>query len=92
MNIAYQNGANVTVNMLPVLLRRLSVMASTLRARTAEQKAEVAAGVLRDAWPLLEAGTIAPVIDSVFPLAQVAEAHARMQAGTHAGKIVLSIS
>ena len=91
VNIAYQNGANVTVNMMPVLLRRLSILASTLRARTAAQKADVAAGVLRDAWPLVEAGTIAPVIDSVFPLEKVAEAHARMAAGAHAGKIVLSV-
>lgn len=91
VNIAYQNGSNVSVNMLPVLLRRLSIMASTLRARTAEQKADVAAGVMRDAWPLVESGRIAPVIDRVFPMEQVAEAHARMASGAHAGKIVLTV-
>lgn len=91
VNIAYQNGFKTEVNFLPVMLKRLSVMGSTLRARTADQKAEVAAGVERDAWPLVAAGTIAPVIDSVFPLEKVAEAHARMAAGRHAGKIVLSL-
>ncbi len=91
VNIAYQNGGTVTVNLMAAMLKRASILASTLRARTAEQKAEVAAGVLRDAWPLVTAGTIAPVIDSVFPLAEVAAAHARMSAGAHAGKIVLSI-
>ena len=92
VNIAYQNGFKTDVNFLPVMLKRLSLLGSTLRARTAEQKAEVAAGVMRDAWPLVTAGRIAPVIDSVFPLDKVAEAHARMAAGTHAGKIVLTVS
>ena len=92
VNIAYQNGAATNVNLLPVLLRRLTVTASTLRARTAAQKAQVAAGVARDAWPLLEQGRIKPVIDSVFPLERVAEAHARLASGAHAGKIVLTVS
>ena len=91
VNIAYQNGANVTVNLLTVMLKRLSILASTLRARTAAEKAAVAAGVMRDAWPLVESGKIAPVVDSVFPLDRVAEAHARMATGAHAGKIVLSV-
>jgi putative PIG3 family NAD(P)H quinone oxidoreductase len=91
VNIAYQNGSNVTVNMIAVLLKRLSLLASTLRARTAEQKAQVADGVLRDAWPFVVSGQIAPVVDSVFPLEKVAEAHARMATGSHAGKIVLSV-
>lgn len=91
VNIAYQNGAAASVNFLAVLLKRLTITASTLRARTAAQKAEVAAGVARDAWPLLESGRIAPVIDSVFPLERVAEAHARMATGAHAGKIVLTV-
>lgn len=91
VNIAFQNGANVTVNLLTVMLKRLSILASTLRARTSAEKAAVAAGVMRDAWPLVESGKIAPVVDSVFPLDRVAEAHARMATGAHAGKIVLSI-
>ena len=57
----------------------------------AAEKAAVAAGVMRDAWPLVESGKIAPVVDSVFPLERVAEAHARMATGAHAGKIVLSV-
>ncbi|BCW90386.1 Phthiocerol synthesis polyketide synthase type I PpsC [Alphaproteobacteria bacterium SO-S41] len=91
VNIAYQQGSKVEVNFGSVLMKRLTVTGSTLRARTAAQKAQVAAGVLRDAWPLLESGRIKPVVDSVFPLEKVAEAHARMAAGTHAGKIVLTV-
>lgn len=91
VNIAYQNGFKTEVNFLPLMLKRLSVLGSTLRARTAEQKAEVAEGVLKYAWPLVEAGVIAPVVDSAFPLEKVAEAHARMEAGSHAGKIVLTL-
>lgn len=92
VNIAYQNGSMANVNFLPVLLKRLTITASTLRARTPEQKAQVAAGVTRDVLPLLESGRIAPVIDSTFPLDKVAEAHARMAAGSHAGKIALLVS
>jgi len=92
VNIAFQNGGTVTVNLMAAMLKRVSLLASTLRARTSAQKAQVAAGVMRDAWPLVEAGTIAPVVDSVFPLEKVAEAHARMSSGSHAGKIVLSVS
>ena len=92
VNIAYQKGAKAEINFGAVMMKRLTITASTLRARTAAQKAEVAAGVARDAWPLLESGRIKPVIDSVFPLDKAAEAHARMATGAHAGKIVLRVS
>ena len=91
VNIAYQNGSTANVNFIMALLKRLTITASTLRARTPAQKAEIAAGVTRDALPLLASGQIAPVIDSVFPIEQVADAHARMTTGAHAGKIVLTI-
>lgn len=91
VNIAYQTGSVASVNFIAVLLKRLTITASTLRARTADQKAQVAAGVARDFWPLLEAGKIKPVIDSTFTLDDVAQAHARMVSGAHAGKIVLTI-
>jgi putative PIG3 family NAD(P)H quinone oxidoreductase len=90
VNIAYQNGSTASVNFIMVMLKRLTVTASTLRVRTPAQKAFIAAGVARDAWPLLESGRIKPVVDSVFPLERVAEAHARMATGSHAGKIVLT--
>jgi len=51
----------------------------------------VADGVARDFWPLLEAGKVKPVVDSVFPLERAADAHARMATGAHAGKIVLTV-
>ncbi len=92
VNIAYQNGSKAEIDFRMVLLKRLTITGSTLRARTAEEKAEVAAGVARDFWPLLESGRFTPVIDAVFAADEVAAAHARMAAGTHAGKIVLKIA
>lgn len=91
VNIAHQSGSVASLNFMIVMLRRLTITGSTLRARTAAQKAQVADGVARDFWPLLEAGKVKPVVDSVFPLEQAAEAHARMATGAHAGKIVLTV-
>jgi putative PIG3 family NAD(P)H quinone oxidoreductase len=91
VNIAHQAGSVASLNFMTVMLRRLTITGSTLRARTAAQKAQVAEGVARDFWPLLEAGRVRPVIDSVFPLDRVADAHARMATGAHAGKIVLTV-
>jgi NADPH:quinone reductase-like Zn-dependent oxidoreductase len=65
---------------------------STLRARPAAFKAALAEELHRVVWPHLEAGTIRPVIDSVFPLARAADAHRRMESGEHVGKIVLEVS
>ena len=91
VNIAYQNGAAANVNFIPVIMKRLSIMGSTLRARTVAQKAQVADGVRRDVLPLIESGKITPVIDSSFPLERVSDAHARMASGSHAGKIALIV-
>ncbi|MCC6917952.1 MAG: NAD(P)H-quinone oxidoreductase [Alphaproteobacteria bacterium] len=91
VNIAHQTGSVASLNFMTVMLRRLTITGSTLRARTAAQKAQVADGVARDFWPLLEAGKVKPVVDSVFPLERAAEAHARMATGAHAGKIVLTV-
>jgi NADPH2:quinone reductase len=89
INIAYQNGFSVTVNFAPVLMKRLSLMATTLRARPVEEKQRIRDAVERDFWPHVVSGAIRPVIDSVFPLAEAEAAQARMSAGGHSGKILL---
>ena len=91
VNIAFQEGAEVTLNMLLVMLKRLTLTGSTLRPRTPEQKAEIGKSLARDVWPLLDQGRLKPVVDSVFPLESVAEAHARMAGSQHIGKILLSL-
>jgi putative PIG3 family NAD(P)H quinone oxidoreductase len=89
VNIAYQNGAEAKVNFLTVLLKRLTITASTLRVRTNAEKAAIRDSVAREVWPHVDAGRIKPVVDRIFPHAQAAEAQARMAASTHIGKILL---
>jgi NADPH2:quinone reductase len=91
VNIAFQEGAEVTLNLMTVMLKRLTLTGSTLRPRTPEQKAEIAKSLVREVWPLLDQGRLTPVVDSVFPLESVAAAHARMAASQHIGKILLSL-
>ena len=92
VSIAFQKGFNAEVNFLPVLMKRLTVTASTLRAQSAEQKAYIAQELHAKVWPLIAKGKIKPVIDSVFAFDEVDKAHARMDSGEHIGKIVLEIS
>jgi putative PIG3 family NAD(P)H quinone oxidoreductase len=91
VNIAFQEGAEVTLNLLTMMLKRLTLTGSTLRPRTPEQKAEIGKSLAREVWPLLDQGRLKPVVDSVFPLERVAEAHARMAGSQHIGKILLSL-
>jgi NADPH:quinone reductase len=90
VNIAYQKGAKVEVNFLTVMLKRLTLSASTLRIRSHEEKAAIVEAVRKEVWPLLEKGKLRPVIDSTFPLAEAGKAHARMVKGEHSGKIILT--
>src|SRR3546814_17563380 len=69
-----------------MLMRRLMLTGSTLRARSAEFKTMVADELSRNVWPLIDSGEFSPVMDRVFPLAEAAAAHARMEAGEHIGK------
>ncbi len=75
-----------------VMVKRLTITGSTMRPRTAAEKAAIGASLLERVWPLLEAGTCAPVIHGVFPLEQVAEAHRLMESSAHIGKIVLTVA
>ncbi len=91
VQIAFLRGPKAEVDLRPLMQKRLVHTGSTLRSRSPAEKAAVAEALRAKVWPLFEAGRIKPVIDSVFPLAEVAKAHARMESGTHVGKIVLTV-
>jgi NADPH2:quinone reductase len=87
--IAVQGGVKSEFNAGEVLRRRLTITGSTLRPRPEAFKARIAASLLKQVWPLLEAGTIKPIVHKVFDAADAAQAHALMESGTHVGKIML---
>jgi NADPH:quinone reductase-like Zn-dependent oxidoreductase len=87
--IATLNGIAENVNFSRLMVKRLVHTGSTLRPREAAFKAAIAAQLREKVWPLIEAGTVRPVMDSTFPLAEAAAAHARMESSGHIGKIVL---
>ncbi len=87
--IAFLQGPQAQLNLMRMMLKRLTLTGSTLRSRAKEEKARIAREVERVVWPWIEAGKVKPVIDSSFPLADAEAAHARLQSGAHAGKIVL---
>lgn len=92
VSIAVQGGAMATVPLFEIMRRRLTLTGSTLRPRSTEFKTLVADELARTVWPHVEAGRLKPVIDTSFPLAEAAEAHRRMEAGDHVGKIVLQVA
>jgi len=89
--IAFLGGAKANVNFVPILLKRLTVTGSTLRARPVAEKGAIAEALFRAVWPLLEAGTVRPEIHRTFPLAEAASAHALMESSAHIGKLVLTV-
>ena len=89
--IAFLGGATAELNFAQVMTKRLTITGSTLRPRSVEAKAAIAADLVREVWPLLAAGRIAPVMDRTFPLSEAAAAHARMESSAHIGKIVLTM-
>jgi putative PIG3 family NAD(P)H quinone oxidoreductase len=89
--IAALGGGELQVPIFALMRKRAVITGSTLRARSADEKARLAAEVERVVWPWLEEGRIAPVIDRSFPLAQAAEAHAWLERGQHTGKVVLVV-
>jgi NADPH:quinone reductase-like Zn-dependent oxidoreductase len=91
VSIAAQRGATPELPLWEVMKRRLTLTGSTLRARSVEFKSALAIDIQRQVWPNMETGRFRPVIDSVFPLAEAAEAHRRMESSLHIGKIVLQV-
>ncbi|WEK41705.1 MAG: NAD(P)H-quinone oxidoreductase [Candidatus Sphingomonas colombiensis] len=91
VSIAVQGGAMATIPIFDIMRRRLTLTGSTLRPRDNGFKTLVAEELRRIVWPYVEAGRLRPVIDRTYPLAEAAEAHRRMEAGEHVGKIVLTM-
>ena len=91
VSIAVQGGATAMIPLFDVMRRRLTLTGSTLRNRDVAFKSLVADELSATVWPQVQAGLLRPVIDRTFPLAQAAEAHRRMEAGDHIGKIVLTV-
>ncbi|MBY6121680.1 NAD(P)H-quinone oxidoreductase [Mameliella alba] len=92
VQIAFLQGPKVELNFALVMVRRLTITGSTLRPQSDLAKARIADSLREKVWPLLDAGKVAPVMDSEFPMDQAAEAHARMESSGHIGKIVLKVS
>jgi putative PIG3 family NAD(P)H quinone oxidoreductase len=91
IHIALQQGLKTELNLLPVMLKRLTITGSTLRARDDQFKADIAAKLYQYVWPMLEDGRIKPVIYAVLPLKEAYRAHELMENRAHIGKIVLEI-
>lgn len=89
VNIAYQNGAKVALNLGPMLRKRLTLAATTLRARSVAEKEAIRDALVAKIWPLVAAGQIRPVVDRRFPLAEAQEAHEYMEKTGATGKILL---
>ena len=91
VQIAFLQGPKAELNMIEVMTRRLTITGSTLRPQSDLAKARIADQLRDQVWPLLTAGTVAPVMDQEFALADAAAAHTRMESSAHIGKIVLKI-
>ncbi|KUF09229.1 NAD(P)H-quinone oxidoreductase [Pseudoponticoccus marisrubri] len=91
VQIAFLQGPKAELNFAQLMVRRLTITGSTLRPQSDLAKARIAEALRTHVWPLLEAGRVAPVMDSEFPLDEAAAAHARMESSDHIGKIVLKV-
>jgi NADPH2:quinone reductase len=91
VQIAFQSSSRTAVDFLRLMLKRLTHTGSTLRARSVADKAAIAGAVESKVLPLIAAGTVKPVIDSTFGLANAEAAHRRMERSEHIGKIVLTL-
>ncbi|MFQ5564297.1 MAG: NAD(P)H-quinone oxidoreductase [Parvularculaceae bacterium] len=89
VSIAFLRGATAEISIPEIMQKRLRLSGSTLRNREPGEKARIAADLRAEVWPLIEAGRVRPTLDKVYPLAAAGQAHQRMEAGAHVGKIVL---
>ena len=89
VSIAFLQGSRVELDMMRVMLKRLTLTGSTLRARPVAEKARLAAAIHKTVWPWIEQGKVRPVIDARFALSDVRQAHERLDSGAHSGKILL---
>ncbi|MFE1169966.1 NAD(P)H-quinone oxidoreductase [Nocardiopsis sp. NPDC058789] len=88
--IGLMGGGAAEIDLGRMLVKRLSVQATTLRSRPAQEKATIVSGVLEQVWPLVEEGTIRPVVDRALSIEDAAEAHRVMESSAHTGKILLT--
>jgi len=91
VQIALQHGPKVEMNLLPVMLKRLTITGSTLRPRSIEEKSQIADALRDQVWPLLDSAAVRPLIHATFALGEAAEAHRMMELSQHIGKIVLTL-
>ena len=91
VQIALQNGIKAEVNLLPIMLKRLTITGSTLRPRSTEFKAKIAKQLQTNVWPLLAQRQIKPIIYQTFSLSEASKAHALMESSQHIGKIILTV-
>ncbi len=91
VQIAFLKGQKATVDLRPIMVKRLTHTGSTLRPRSPAEKAVIAEALRSKVWPLLEAGRCRPVINSIFPLSEVVKAHERIDSAEHFGKVVLTM-
>ena len=89
--IAFLHGSKVEADWMPIMMKRLTVTGSTMRASPVERKVAIAAALREKVWPLYASGRVLPVIHRVFPLADAAAAHALMESSQHVGKIMLDV-
>lgn len=92
VQIAFLEGSQVELNVMAIMLKRLTFTGSTLRARPKAEKGSIAAALQTHVWPLLGEGRCLPVVHSTFPLAQVIQAHQLMESSQHIGKIILEMT
>jgi NADPH2:quinone reductase len=92
VNIAFLNGSKTELDLMPLMLKRLTLTGSTLRAQSPQIKTSIAQELKQQVWPLLNQQKIKPLIDSVFPFAEAAKAHERMESSQHIGKIILDLN
>jgi len=91
VNIAYQKGSKAEIDFLRVMLKRLTITGSTMRIRTTDVKARIAAELSEYVMPLLADGRVKVIIDSTYPLTEASNAHARLDEGSHIGKVILKV-
>ena len=89
--IGLQGGTRAELDLGLVLRKRAAVIATSLRARPADEKATIVAAVRDHVWPLVESGVVRPIVHARYPLAEVAEAHRLLAASTHIGKVLLTL-
>ena len=89
LQIALMQGYKAEVDFRPLLMKRVTLTGSTLRPRSVKEKAEIARALRKEVWPLMDSGTIRPIIHQTFPLKKAADAHRLMESSNHIGKILL---